>query len=169
MNQQQIDPGFQPIRRDQLRQEYEHDSYRQKKKPPEPSVCPDCGANFHAGRWQWGEAVDDSAAVVCPACQRIRDDFPAGFVYVGGEFFFSHRQEILSLIKHHAQKEQIEHPLARIMAVNEDERGQSGFIITTTDIHLARNIGDALHKAYHGHLDFHYNKSEDLLRVHWQR
>ena len=23
--------------------------------------------------------------------------------------------------------------------------------------------------AYYGHLDFHYNKSEDLLRVHWQR
>jgi len=168
MKQQSIDSGFQPIRRDQLRPEHEHDSYRQQGKPSEPAACPECGASFHAGRWQWGEKQDNAAAVLCPACQRIRDDFPAGFVHVGGAFFVEHRLEILSLIQHHTQKERAEHPLARIMAINE-ESGDGGIVITTTDLHLARDLGDALHKAYHGELDFHYNEAEKRLRVHWRR
>jgi NMD protein affecting ribosome stability and mRNA decay len=167
MNHLKTDPGFHSVRRDQLRQEYEHDNYRQHKKMPEPSVCVDCGATFHAGRWQWGVRAADSKGVICPACQRVKDDFPAGFVYVRGEFFSSKRQEILNLIEHHARYAKNEHPLSRIMAISEED--SSGIVITTTDIHLARDIGDALHKAYHGKLDFHYNEAENLLRVHWQR
>lgn len=169
MTQQHIDPGFRPIRRDQLREEYEHDSYRQLRKPAEPAVCLVCGASFHAGRWQWGERIKNSAEVICPACQRIRDDFPAGYVYIGGDFFMTHRDEILALIEHHAQKEKGEHPLARIMAINDDGSGRRGIVITTTDIHLARDIGDALHNAYQGKLDFHYNAGDNLVRVHWRR
>lgn len=169
MNQQQIDPGFHPVRRDQLREAYEHDSYKQQKKPPEPAICQDCGTCFHAGRWQWGARIKDAANVICPACQRVRDDLPAGYVYVGGDFFMAHREEILSLINHHALKEKLEHPLARIMAINDDGSGRRGIVITTTEIHLARDIGDALHNAYHGKLDFHYNAGENLLRVHWRR
>jgi NMD protein affecting ribosome stability and mRNA decay len=169
MNQQQISPGFHPVRRDQLRVEYEHDSYRQHKKLAEPSVCPECGATFHAGRWQWGVRAKDSSAVVCPACLRIQDDFPAGFVHIKGEFFINNRQEILNLIEHHARYAKNEHPLSRIMAISEAADGSGGIVITTTDIHLARDMGDALHKAYHGKLDFHYNEAENLLRVHWQR
>jgi hypothetical protein len=41
--------------------------------------------------------------------------------------------------------------------------------VTTTDIHLARGIGDALHSAYKGELEYHYNKEENLLRVEWRR
>lgn len=166
---QYSDSGFQPVRRDQLRQEREHDSYRQQGKPSEPAACPECGASFHAGRWQWGEKPEHAAALLCPACQRIRDDFPAGFVDVGGAFFVEHRLEILSLIQHHMQKERAEHPLARIMGINENANGDGGVLITTTDLHLARDIGDALHKAYHGELEFHYNEAEKLLRVHWRR
>lgn len=169
MNQQKINSGFHHIRRDQLRQEYEHDSYRQHKKPSEPAACPECGATFHAGRWQWGVREKDAAEVVCPACLRVQDDFPAGFVHVGGKFFITNRQEILNLVEHHARYEKNEHPLSRIMAIKDEGNGGGGVLITTTDIHLARDIGDALHKAYHGTLDFHYNENENLLRVHWQR
>lgn len=169
MTQLKTDQGFHPVRRDQLRREYEHDNYRQQKKLSEPSVCSVCGATFHAGRWQWGVHATDSAGVTCPACLRIQDDFPAGFVYIGGEFFNNNRQEILNLIEHHARYAKNEHPLSRIMAISENTSGKSGIVITTTDIHLARDIGDALHKAYHGKLDFHYNEAENLLRVHWQR
>jgi hypothetical protein len=38
--------------------------------------------------------------------------------------------------------------------------------ITTTDIHLTRGIGEALH---HAQLEYHYNDEETLLRVMWQR
>lgn len=169
MNKQLLDSGFHPIRRDQLRQEREHDSYRQQQKPAEPAACPECGAVFHAGRWQWGVKQEGAADVLCPACLRIRDGFPAGFVSVGGEFFVAHRPEILSLIHHHAEKESAQHPLVRIMAIDEETSGAGGILVTTTDVHLARDLGDALHKAYHGDLDFHYNEAEKRLRVQWRR
>jgi hypothetical protein len=41
--------------------------------------------------------------------------------------------------------------------------------ITTTDIHLARGIGEALHHAYQGELEYHYHEKDNLLRVVWTR
>lgn len=166
MNSRPYPLGFHPVRRDQLRQEREHDAYQEQNKPPEPAACPDCGAFYHGGRWQWGPRPSGSHEVVCPACHRVRDSFPAGFVHVGGKFFSDHREELTSLIHHHENKAKSEHPLSRIMAI-EDEA--DGVLVTTTDIHLARDLGDALHHAYHGELEFHYNEAENLLRVHWRR
>ena len=40
-------------------------------------------------------------------------------------------------------------------------------IITTTDIHLPRRIGQALHSAYKGSLDVHYDEEGYFIRVHW--
>lgn len=42
-------------------------------------------------------------------------------------------------------------------------------VVTTTDPHLARRIGDALHHAYKGELEYRYNKQDKLLRVSWSR
>jgi hypothetical protein len=39
--------------------------------------------------------------------------------------------------------------------------------VTTTDIHLARGMGEALHHAYQGELEYHYNPEQNLLRVIW--
>lgn len=169
MNPQASLPGYHPIRRDQLREEREHDTYKRQQKPPEPAVCPDCGAIFHAGRWQWGDRPDGAEAVRCPACQRIQDRFPAGFVHLGGPFLATHRAEILGLIRHHEARAEAEHPLQRIIAIEDDGSGEAGLLVTTTDIHLARDLGEALHHAYHGELAFHYNEAENLLRVHWRR
>lgn len=158
--------GFQPVRRDQLWLEHEHDSYTLQHKPPEPAACPDCGAVYHAGRWQWGARPGNCHDVICPACHRIREHLPAGFVHIGGEFFAAHRAEITQLLRHHEAKARAEHPLQRIIAIEAEADGE---LVTTTDIHLARDLGDALHHAYHGELEFHYNPAEYLLRVHWRR
>lgn len=40
-------------------------------------------------------------------------------------------------------------------------------VFAFTDAHLARGIGEALHHTYQGHLDYHHEKGEVLLRVHW--
>ena len=169
MTSQASTAGFRPVRRDQLREEREHDSYKLTKKPSEPSACPDCGAVFHAGRWQWGERAAAASDLLCPACHRIRDRFPAGFVHIGGPFFDDHRDEMLGLIRHHAEKAGAEHPLERIISIGNDAGDPDGMLVTTTDIHLARDLGEALHDAYRGRLEFYYNDAEQRLRVHWQR
>jgi len=42
-------------------------------------------------------------------------------------------------------------------------------LVTTTDIHLARGIGEAVHHAYQGQLALHYNAGERQLRANWKR
>lgn len=158
--------GWRPLRREELRDELVHDSYKSKKKLPEPTRCPDCGAVYHDGRWQWLPAPAGAHEDICPACHRIRDRFPAGYVTLKGEFFRTHRDDIVHLARNREQHERAEHPLERIMAVEDID---DGVLITTTDTHLARDIGEAVHAAYKGKLDYHYNKEENLLRVLWAR
>jgi uncharacterized C2H2 Zn-finger protein len=160
-------PGFRAIsRRDSMFEERVHDAYRARHKLPEPTVCPHCGAVFHEGRWQWLQAPTDAHQESCPACLRIHDHFPAGFVTLQGEFFLAHREEILHLAQNVEKHERTEHPLKRIMKIEEKD-GET--LLTTTDIHLARGIGEAIHNAYQGELEFHYNPGEYLLRVGWTR
>lgn len=160
-------PVFQKIsRHDGIFKEHEHDSYKAKGKLLEPSVCSKCSAVFHNGRWQWQQAPANAHSVLCPACHRIQDHYPAGFLTLSGEFFHIHREEIMHLVHNHEQHEKNEHPLKRIIS-EEDKNGST--LITTTDIHLARGIGEALHHAYQGDLEFHYNPEQILLRVNWTR
>lgn len=158
--------NWRPLRRDELRDELVHDSYKSKRKLPEPTRCSECGAVYHEGRWGWGAAPANAHEEPCPACQRIRDKFPAGYVTLKGEFFAGHRDEIIHLARNREAQERPEHPLERIMNVEDVEEG---VLITTTDTHLARDIGEAVHAAYKGELDYHYNKEENLLRVQWTR
>jgi NMD protein affecting ribosome stability and mRNA decay len=159
--------GFRQIsRRDKMFEERVHDPYKARHKIPEPSVCPQCGAVFHEGRWDWEQAPAGAHQEVCPACHRINDQYPSGFLTLQGEFFLAHREEILHLAQNIEKRERTEHPLKRIMTIDEKD---GGVLITTTDIHLARGLGEAIHDAYQGDLEFHYNPEEYLLRVHWQR
>lgn len=158
--------GFEPVRRDRMIQETRHDTYKARHKIPEPAVCPQCGAVFHDGRWQWMTKPAQAHEEMCPACHRIHDSFPAGFVAVEGAFFKAHREELLRLVRNEEAHAKAEHPLKRIMNIeDQDDR----VLITTTDIHLARGIGEALHHAYQGELEYHYNEKENLLRVMWAR
>ena len=164
MSQRTQPAGFHPIRRDRLLQEQVHDAYKIKGKLHEPTVCPSCNAVFHLGHWQWMAVPADAAKHTCPACQRIHDQFPAGYVTLSGGFFAAHRDEIMHLVQNEEKRERAEHPLKRIMA-KEEKDGM--LAVSTTDIHLARQIGEALHHAYQGELEFHYNPEQNLLRVHW--
>lgn len=146
--------------------EREHDAYRSDHKPPEPTVCPQCRVAFHAGRWQWLVSPVGAHEELCPACRRIRDRFPAGYVTIEGEFFRLHRDELLQLVEHRAAHAKAEHPLQRVMAIEETD---DGVLVTTTDTHLARGIAEALHHAYQGELEFRHEDAQNLLRAHWRR
>lgn len=153
-------------RRDRLVQEKVHDTYQEKAKWPEPTVCTTCKALFAGGRWSWQEAPEGSYTIVCPACQRIADDYPAGHLTIKGSFFEQHREEILNLIHNTEKQEKGEHPLERLIAIV-DEKDHT--MITTTGIHLARRIGEALSHAYQGDFEFTYGDAEKSIRVSWTR
>ncbi|MBI4293071.1 MAG: ATPase [Betaproteobacteria bacterium] len=154
------------LKREQLFQELVHDTYKAKRKLPEPTRCPECGAVFLRGRWTWGAAPAGAHEQKCPACHRIHDKFPAGYVTLKGDFLREHRDDILNLLRNHEAKEKTEHPLERIMAI---EDTAEGVLVTTTDTHLARDFAEALFGAWKGDLEFHYNKEENLLRATWSR
>ncbi|MBI4529672.1 MAG: ATPase [Deltaproteobacteria bacterium] len=156
-----------PTRRDRLIRERVHDAYKTRKKLPEPTVCPDCLAVFHKGRWQWGARPPDSHNEErCPACHRIHDKYPAGFITLSGQFFQEHKAEIVNLAHNVELNAKAQHPLQRIMF---EEEKDDGLLITTTDIHLARGIGEALHRAYHGELDYQYAEEGNILQLSWKR
>lgn len=155
-------PGF---HREQF-DDGQRDPYALRAKLAEPAVCSECGAVYQEGRWQWLPAPPNAAAVQCAACRRILEKVPAGFVAVSGAFALAHRLELLELVRNHEAREKKEHPLQRIIAIDEQD---DGLMITTTDIHLARGIGEALEHAYKGTLDYHYLPDQYLLRVRWER
>jgi len=149
------------------KQEEVHDPYKPRKKPAEPCLCPQCRAVDLGGRWQWTkEKHEELQKELCPACQRIHDNFPAGEVTLSGGFFERHKHEIIELARNTEQAEREEHPLQRIMSI--DEAGGK-VTIKTTDIHLPRRIGHAIFDAYKGDLDTHYDKEGYFVRLTWKR
>lgn len=166
MKPKEVAPAPRSVRRNRMIRERVHDSYKLRRKRPEPTLCPGCGAVFREGRWQWAPAPNAARRETCPACNRIRDGFPAGFVTLDGAFLRSHRDELVQLVRNLEAREKAEHPLQRIIDIAEQN---GALVVTTTDIHLARGIGEALHRAYRGELQFHYNEEESLLRVRWSR
>lgn len=115
--------GFHPVRHDRLIEEYRHDAYKSRGKPDEPTRCPGCGAVFHDGRWQWLAPPPQAHEEPCPACQRIADQFPAGYLHLSGDFLAGHRDEVMHLVKRTAAAESSEHPMERIMATEAEDDG----------------------------------------------
>lgn len=158
---------YQPKRDSGVRPANDEDPYRPSQRPPDGTACPKCHATYHGGRWTWTAPEKDAYELICPACHRISDRFPAGYVTIKGEFFTSHKDEIVALIQGHEKQEKATRPLQRIMAIEEKKDGSTE--VTTTDSHLARGIAEALHGAYKGDLKMRYSRDENLLRAIWKR
>lgn len=147
-------------------EEVVHDPYHERYKPPEPAFCPRCGAIFHSGRWQWDEKGAAGHEHLCPACRRIQEHYPAGYVTLSGPFLMQHSTEISGLIGNEESKAKADHPLERIIEVSKEG---DAMLVTTTGTHLARRIGEALRHAWKGDLELKYSPDEYLVRVYWKR
>lgn len=158
--------GGHEARRDRFVEEYRHDSYKLPSKLVEPTVCPKCSAVFHKGRWSWATPPAGAHETVCPACHRLQDKRPKGVLMLKGTFASQQSEQVMGVIKNIETKENKEHPLARIMSI---ETTPDGLVVSTTDAHLPRQIGEALKHAYHGELDIHYGEGEDCVRVNWTK
>ncbi len=154
-------------RLDRLVQEKRHDPYAPREKFPEPTVCRKCGAVFIDGRWKWMDKPPEKAnEALCPACRRIRDHLPAGTIVLTGKFLETHGSEIMNLVKNEERAENGAHPMERIMEIKEEPGKIS---ITTTGIHVARRIGEAIHHSYHGDYELQYGDGEKTVSISWHR
>ncbi len=149
------------------------DAYQQKLGPTETAICKKCGMFYLDKRWTFDEAESrrlsgESAVtkVLCPACQRMADDNPAGVVTLSGSYLLEHENDILNMIKRTEARSRTKNPLGRIMEIN-----QEGNVLTisTTEDKLAQKLGREVYKAHKGEL--HYSWSHDLhfVRVNWTR
>jgi NMD protein affecting ribosome stability and mRNA decay len=153
-------------RRDRLIKEKRHDAYQEKQKLPDPTLCTECGALFSGGRWAWKGTEDTAQETVCPACRRIAERNPSGFVNIRGGFYREHADEVENLINNTEKAETLQHPMERLIEVVHDDQC---IAVTTTGIHLARRIGDAVSHAYGGDYAIEYLDDEKRVRISIER
>lgn len=147
--------------------ESHHDPYFLKAKLSNGSACTNCGVVYRNGKFCWEKpTVGEVKDILCPACRKTQDDFPGGLVSLEGNFLKGHETEIRNLIVNVEKIEKNEHPLERIMFIGEQD---GGLQITTTYEHLARRIGEAVHRAYKGKLSLRYAEDEKEVFVSWNR
>jgi len=138
------------------------------------AVCEGCHAVYHNKRWSADPKLYDTvmqgpavATLVCPACLKIRDNFPGGLVTLRGDYVLSHRQDLMSLIRNEEERARGFNPLERIMSVREN--GHGSLVIATTNEKLAQRLGRALKKAFHGAVAYQWSHDNKLVRVDWER
>jgi NMD protein affecting ribosome stability and mRNA decay len=140
------------------------DPYQRQQKLEDDTICPQCGAVYQKGRWLWGTRPENRHEALCPACQRVNGKFPAGVVELRGPLGPQQKDEIIRLARHQEEAEKGEHPLNRIINIDEDA---DGIVINTTDIHLPRRIGEAVERAFRGSLVEDFDQGGYFVRVKW--
>ena len=73
---------------------------------------------------------------------------------------------MLRLVRNDEERERSRHPLQPIMVMRD---GSAQAHISTTDVHVARRIGEALKHAFQGALEVRYSRDESFVRVKWTR
>lgn len=142
------------------------DPYKNPGKLHIPSVCPQCGAIYYASRWHWGPRPAAAREVICQACHRSNDGFPAGVVTLHGTFVRPNRAELVRTIRRHEQNERRDRPLNRIINI---EQGDDRIVVNTTDVQLPVRIGEAIRRAFHGALERYFDNDSYIIRVDWHR
>jgi NMD protein affecting ribosome stability and mRNA decay len=122
---------------------------------------------YDKGIFEWCEKTPANATkMVCPACRKISDNYEGGIVNLEGEFLENHKDEILNIIRNVKEVEMKARPLEKIIGIVDNG---SMVEIKTTYEHLARRLGEAIHKAYKGSLQIQYLVNEKYTRVYWSR
>ena len=149
-------------RRARMVEQKQHDPYLNPAKPAQAMVCDECGVVQHGGKWYWGTPpLTDDHGGLCPACERIRDRYPAGTIRLHADVL-EHKEEILGMVRRVEAAERAEHPLERIMAV---EESPDAVVVTTTGIHIARKIASQLKRRFRGKVHVRYPEEQHLIFV----
>ena len=158
------------------RVDHEAGRHRTARAMKEPAVCEECGAVYANRRWTAANSDSENERqkhwrptqkTICPACEQQRSGEPRGFVYLDGDFYVAHHEEIEQLLNNEAERAAEDNPMARIMEVKR-EVGDKLTVSTTTE-HLAQRLGHALEKAYGGTVHYDFSHENKLARVNWLR
>ncbi len=149
------------------------DPYLPKLNHGETAVCTRCHAIYQRRHWFFDHEVferslrrSQTRQVACPACRKIKDDYPEGEVLVRGGFLQTHHKEIMNLVSNEEDRAKGLNPLERIMRMTETD---GTLRITTTNEKLAQRIGRSLQKAYQGDVQYKWSEDTKYLRVEWSR
>jgi hypothetical protein len=140
----------------------------------DPNICPACKAVYHNKRWQFGDSLEHEIKLkgiygkkMCPACRKIKDNYPMGLVFISGNFIDQHKKEILSTVKSEEKRAIDKNPLERIMGI--EKKNQNHYSIETTTDTLAQRIGKILYNSYKGEVEYKFSGDQKVLRVFWSR
>lgn len=149
------------------------DPYLPKGGSHDMALCKQCHAIYHNKRWYLDEGLyaknidlPSTVSVTCPACQKIKDNFPGGIVTLTGDFLQEHKKDILNLIKNEEERARGFNPLERIIKISS---GSKKMEISTTNEKLAQRIGRKIKKAFSGEVEYKWSQDTKLLRVSWSR
>jgi hypothetical protein len=145
-----------------------------RRKIKEPAICRECNAVYIKGRWTFDknalqtDGFDgiEPQETVCRACLQKETGEPAGFVYLEGDFFKQHGEEIENLLRNEEEKIAETNPLARII---DWKKAKGRLTVTTTTEHLAQHLGRSLKRAYDGDVRYDFSHENKLARVYWHR
>lgn len=148
------------------------DPYAMLKAPKGPAICRKCLAIYADKRWHFDKVQAPKLAasprtkkLVCPACQKIKDDYPEGIVTLTWSDLREHEPEIRGLIANVEARAASVNPLDRVMKI---VRRKKDLEIQTTSDRLAQRIGRALVRSYKGTAAYHWAHRDMMVRVTWE-
>jgi hypothetical protein len=138
-------------------------------------VCDQCGALYARRRWTRGdpatlrllETLGTPIHTTCPACRMAAEGQFGGEIRVSGQYVPAHRSAIERLLRNEAARAAEDNPLARILSL--DRTAADRLTVRTTTEHLAKRLGEALHKAFHGRVHYGFSHENKFAHVLWSR
>jgi NMD protein affecting ribosome stability and mRNA decay len=129
-------------------------------------LCPECKAVFRDGAWEWRRPPRGALIRSCPACRRMLDGRPAGELRLNGPFFAEHEDEILDLVRNHAERARRSFPTHRLMDIDDEDES---VVVRFTEAEMTREIGEAIENAFHGETWIDESTEDVEVRVTWTR
>jgi hypothetical protein len=103
--------------------------------------------------------------LVCPACQKIKDDYPEGIVTLTWSHLPDYEAEIRGLIANVETRAVSVNPLDRVLKI---VRRKQELEVQTTNDRLAQRIGRALVRSYKGKAAYKWAHRDMMVRVTWE-
>jgi hypothetical protein len=128
--------------------------------------CPKCGVVLEGGVWRWGNQTPlICKQALCPACQQIKEEKPAGFLSIKGSYFQENRSTMMSFISRQIEEQLTQKPLSRLMSL--EELSKEMVILSFTDSELPQLLAEAIAQQFEALVDSSQANRNGIVRVSW--